>query len=328
MSGWLEVRVPISPRDDYFNRIHFIARSVRSLGDEYANVRVRVTVGADQDPDDLDRRMPWASQAGIDWVWVDRNEFVSWKNTQHPYIATMMERFKPPFSTKYVLMLDADVLVMRAFDEVVAKLTAKPGIAAVMAHVSPFGFAAGPEHVQWWRRMAEAANVRLPNFDNEHSGWGLMDSDPLRRFSPPYFNTGVVLASSEVLENFYEAYMRCLFAVRGVLDSYFFEQIAMTLALAQLGIDPIVLPPRYNFPNQSEFDQAYADDLAQVHFLHFLRNDVIDRGADFISLQKIAKLVSRKDLKGSNEALRRRMEELLPLVQADRDEAQLDFSAS
>jgi hypothetical protein len=324
MSAWLEVRVPISPRDDYFNRIHFIARSVRSLGEEYANVRVRVTVGADQDPDDLDRRMPWANQAGIDWVWVDRNEFVRWKDTQHPYIATMMERFRPPFSTKYVLMLDADVLAMRAFDEVIASLEVRPGIAAVMAHASPFNFAAGPEHAQWWRRMAEATNVVLPDFKNEHSGWGLMDSDPMRRFSPPYFNTGVVLASAEVLERFYEAYMRCLYAVRGVLDSYFFEQIAMTLALYQLEIHPIVLPLRYNFPNQSEFDQARADELADVRFLHFLRNNVIDREADFVSLRNVAKLVSRTDLEGSNEALRLRVAELLPFVQADRGGAPLD----
>ena len=40
MKKWLEVRIPISPRSDYFNRVRLIAYSIRSLGGRYADVPI------------------------------------------------------------------------------------------------------------------------------------------------------------------------------------------------------------------------------------------------------------------------------------------------
>ena len=314
MSDWLEVRIPISPLDHYFNRVHLIAHSIRSLGGRYADVHVRVTVGADQEPEDLHRRMPWSREAGIDWVWADREEFRQWRGTEHEYIATMMERFRPPFSTRQVLMLDADVLVMREFDELAASLEQAEGIAGVMAHVSPFptpSYANASE----WARLLELAGVSTP-LDKQYSGWGIMAHDPAQRFGPTYFNTGVILASSSVLERLYRPYIECLDLVRGAMDTYFFEQIALTLALARAGISATGVPLRYNFPNQIGFDRAYQEELDQVRFLHFLRTDAIQREADFETLGAMSQLTSRSDLTGSNEALRRRISELMPAVQA------------
>jgi hypothetical protein len=318
MSDWLEVRIPISPLEHYFNRIQLIACSIRSLGGRYADVRVRVTVGADQEPEDLYARLPWSRAAGVDWVWVDRADFNHWKSTQHEYIATMMERFRPPFSTRQVLMLDADVLVMREFDELSNLLDSQSGIAGVMAHVSPFRAGAENEHLRLWRLLFETIGLDTPPFMHEHSGWGIMEHSPERRFSPPYFNTGVVLASASILESLYAPYMRALNSVRGVMDSYFFEQIALTLALLETGIPAHVLPLRYNYPNQPEFDLMHSGELESVRFLHFLRTQIVQREADFASLETMEQMATRTDLGGSNELLRRRVAELLPLTAAGR----------
>jgi len=318
MSNWLEVRIPISPLEHYFNRIQLIACSIRSLGGRYADVRVRVTVGADQEPEDLYARLPWSRAAGVDWVWVDRKDFNHWKHTQHEYIATMMERFRPPFSTQQVLMLDADVLVMREFDELSALLDSQPGIAGVMAHASPFLALEEQGHLHSWQQLFECTGLSTPPFTHEHSGWGIMDHSPVRRFAPPYFNTGVVLGTASILETLYAPYMRALNSVRSIMDSYFFEQIALTLALFDTGIPVHVLPLRYNYPNQPEFDAARPGELEAIRFLHFLRTKIVQREADFATLETIEKMTARADLAGSNELFRRRVAELLPSLAAAR----------
>lgn len=296
----LEVRIPISPRADYFNRVRLIAHSVREF---YPHAKIRVTVGADEEPRDLARELPWSDVLSIDWHWVDRGEFRTWAATEHPYIATMMERFRPPFGAQSVLMLDADVLVVRAFDE----LFAEPGgVKAMMAHASPF-----PEHRRTWEELFASYGLPEPNFNYELSGWGVMELQPERRYSPPYFNTGVVFAPAALLDRLYEPYIAALQHVRTRMDSYFFEQIAMTLSLAKTGIPAQILPIRYNYPNQMGFDAAHPSELAQIRLLHFLRTMIVSRERDFETPAAMRELVAREDLTGSNEVLRARVAHLL-----------------
>lgn len=311
MSNWLEVRVPISPRPHYFNRIRFLAASIRALGGPYSEVRTRVTVGEDVEPYDLYRENPWSEALGVDWVWVPRQDFAQWRGTQHEYIATMMERFRPPFTSRYVLMLDADVLVIRPFDELVEAAERAQGPAAVMAHVSPFKNTT-PGHQDAWRLLFAESGLHVPKFGFEHSGWGLKELDPERRFSPPYFNTGTLLAPASALNELYHPYLAALDRVRGFMDTYYFEQIALTLALFSEDMGFEVVPLRYNFPNQPEFDAAHPEELASVRFLHFLRTQVVDRERDFESLGSIRRLMARSDLTGSNEVLRARLQQVAP----------------
>ena len=64
----------------------------------------------------------------------------------------------------------------------------------------------------------------------------------------------VLFAPAALLENLYEPYMEALRFVRTCMDSYFFEQIALTLAVARHDIPVEILPLRYNYPNQAAFD--------------------------------------------------------------------------
>jgi hypothetical protein len=310
---WLEVRIPISPLDHYFNRIRFIALSIRTLGGQYTDALIRVSVGADQEPDDLYQRLPWSRELGIEWHWVDRSEFLEWKNTKHPYIATMMERFRPPFSAEHVLMMDADVVAMQPFDEMFKQLSRHPGVIGVMAHHSPFEDAP-ISHEQSWRRFYSLAGIGEPKFDHRHTGWGLMDDDRSRENSPAYFNTGVLMANASVFEQLYLPYMSMLNLVRTNMDNYYFEQIALTLTLVGTGIAYHTAPLRYNFPNDPSFDIAHTDELRHVRFIHFLRSGIIQRESDFRDLDATVKLTKRNDLTGSNELFRRRLVELMPFA--------------
>jgi len=323
MREWLEVRIAISPIEHFFNRVQFIALSIRSLGGRYANTVTRVAVGSDAEPYDLYERLPWSRELGIDWYWVDRKEFASWKSTKNPYTATIIHRFRPPFTAQNVLAVDHDVIALRPFDDLMDVIESRPGVAGVMAHVSPFTTDNPRDHVEWWGRLYDLMNMEPPTFDHPHSGFGLRDTEPERRMSPPYYNSGVVLAPAAVFERLWPSYWKATYILQRVANTYFYDQLSFTLALAKERVPFHVLPLRYNFPNDPKFDEAFPNELGDSRFLHFLETAVIDRIADFQNFSTVSKLVARRDLKGSNELFRRRIEELLPLVMWPRREARL-----
>lgn len=300
----LEVRIPIGPTPSMINRVHLIALSIQSLGPEYKNVKIRASVGS---VGNFTIDAPWAEKLNVEFSKVDQTSMRKWAGRANPNIPTMVyDRYLTdmPHST-YILMLDADVLAVRPFDELMTAF-ASP-VQAVMAHTSPFN-----DNHRWKEILGE----NYQRFgEHEVSGFGIMEHDENRRLSPPYFNTGVVLMT----QTLFRPYLRnlhasCLDELSHVLNSYFVDQIALTNAIIEGAVPYSTLPIRFNFPNQAEFDRKYPEDLADVRFIHFLRSDVINRDRDFESIAAIEKLVMRKDLKGSNEALRARVEELLPAM--------------
>lgn len=305
----IEVRVPISPTASMFNRVRLITHSIRSLGPAYADAHIRVTVGSLEPEFDIPHRYHWAKDLGIEWHWLPKSEFSAWQGTANAHIATMSERLKPPFTGDRIVLLDADVLAVNPWGTMMVE---GPWVGGVMAHVSPFH-----DHDATWKLCREVVGLDPHAAGNliEHSGWGIMEYDVRRRYSRPYFNTGVVLADAAALTAMYDHYMSSLAALRKIMNSYFVDQIAFTLAMELAGVNISVLPPRFNFPNQIGFDHRYPEDLADIKFLHFLRLDTIDRERDFASMDAMRKLIARTDLRGSNEILRRRIAQLLPLME-------------
>jgi hypothetical protein len=98
------------------------------------------------------------------------------------------------------------------------------------------------------------------------------------------------------------------------LTTFFRFQIALTLAMQKHGLTSRALPLRYNFPNDWRFDEKYPKDLADVRILHYLRCELVDREKDFNNLANVEALIRRRDLRGSNEVLRRRLDELYPMI--------------
>jgi len=316
MREWLEVRIAISPIEHFFNRVRFIALSIRSLGGRYANTVTRVAVGSDEEPYDLHKRLPWSRDLGIDWYWVDRDEFSSWKDSGNPYTATIVHRFRPPFTAHNVLALDHDVIALRPFDDLMEMIETRPSVAGVMAHVTPFPTPDPKDHVRWWNDLYRAMNLAPPEFAHPLSGYGIMEKRPERRMSPVYFNSGVVLAPASLFEKLWPSYWEATSALGTMMESYSFDQISFTLALVKERIPYSLLPLRFNFPNDPLFDEVYAQELDDARFLHFLRTSPVDRTSSFENISTISDLARRRDLAGSNELLRRRIEELLPLAAA------------
>lgn len=308
--NFLEVHVPISPRAFFFNRVRYLAKSLRSFGGELANSKIVVSMGDPAPALDLDRLLPWAREEGIEWRWVDRKFFAAWHHTGNPYIATMMDRFRAGFRSEYVIIADADILFVRDPSNMFSLMKGGLDVGGVMAHVSPFLIETAFSHTEWWNRLFAAFDLPQPIPEFEHSGWGLMFEHEPSRYSPAYFNSGMIVGTGEAMNRMARLALPALKAVRSVLDTFFFDQIAFTLMMYKAKVNKRLIPIRYNFPNQAEFEQKYREDAGSISVLHYLRTETVDRDAIFESGATLSSFIARRDLSGANEQLRARIEVL------------------
>jgi hypothetical protein len=302
----LEIRVPISPTPHFFRRIHFMAASLRRLGGALADHELVVFVGADEEERNLSEALPWSRNYPIVWRWADREGF-----RRDSYWETSREVFRHPACARFVMCVDADIIFVRDFSELLTRLTDAPAVAGVIAHASPFRNCVPS---QMWQRLADAYRVPAPASNHEHSGWGFMATHPDYRYTPTYFNFGMVVAPSEMMAMISADIAAADEVVTMELDTFFRFQIALTLTIQKHQLPVCPLPLRYNFPNDPGFEQKYLEELRDIRILHYLRCEIVHREKDFETLANVAALVRRSDLAGSNEVLRRCIEELLPEV--------------
>lgn len=283
----LECRIPISPRPAWLNRVRLTIESIRQF---YPDATFTVSCYPEI-------ASPWPD---VTFRSPTPAEFDRWKGTRAEYLATMMDRYRPPFHGDHLLMLDADVICTGRFDD----LFGFDGIQGVQAHVAPM-------QARDWQLLFGAFGG-LPRMIYPYSGNGVMPGS--EGLGPFYPNSGVVFgprAAFEALSPHYQVAIE--FLRRAVADAYWFDQVGLALAC---GMDVRVraLPLRYNFPNQPEFDVRHPMELRDVRFIHYLRTPIVDRDRDFADVRAMRRLVARTDLIGSNERLRQRVAELLPVA--------------
>lgn len=321
MKHKIEFRTTISPTPYFFRRVHFLAASLRALGGEIADHEIVVSVGGGEAGDNYYRSQPWSCKYPIVWRHVSLESYA-----RLGYRATNLDRSAHMSRADYVMMVDADVIFLRDFSDLLAELERTPAICGVMAHASPFlrppvmvGIFA--ERIRdndspdvYWDLLAEHFGIAPMKMEYEYSGWGIMSRDPMHRFAPAYFNGGMVLGNSELMDRMCELYPDAEGAINEVMETYFCPQLARTLACHKAGIACRSLPLRYNFPNDPGFDAAFPEEAANISILHYLRHDIVHRDRDFSDVAGVERLVARTDLSGSNEDLRRKVAELREIV--------------
>jgi hypothetical protein len=286
----LEVRVAISPTPSFLNRTVLLAKSIRRW---YPDALVTAYVGSDHHGFDS----TILRGQGIKISMIARDAFNAWRGSRSPYLATMNARFEPA-RADHVMLFDADVLCTARFDE----LFETDAVQGMQAHMPPYGDAD-------MYRLFVAMGLKPPVFNQLYSGAGVMCGPNTR--GPAYFNSGMIFAPASQFNALCEPYHEAIEVLRRTVnDTYWFDQLAVMLALAKVGEGWDRLPQRFNFPNQREFDAAFPDELKDVRFLHYLRTDTVDRDRDFASEAAMDAFVARRDLTGSNEVLRRTVDRL------------------
>lgn len=299
----LEVRVPISPRPYFFRQIEYLLRSILSCGGLTSDVRMVVSVGEDVAPYDIASLQPWSREHVI-WRWVDRDAF-----RKESYHATGADRFLVESDADMILLADADILFIAGVDDLLKALGHAPAVAGVIAHVPPWYV--HRQAASSWQQLFEAMGMRMPRDRFQHTGWGILFSDPSWRFSPAYFNLGAVFVPGSLMPGLARSFFVHLKKAAEGGVGYFKSQLALSMAVYDLDLPRVALDVRYNFPNYPGFDLAYPGDLQDVRIIHYMRAQIVNRQRIWETPESTAELLRRTDLQGSNEVLRRRIEHLV-----------------
>jgi glycosyltransferase involved in cell wall biosynthesis len=296
----LEIRVPISPKPYFFRQVECLYRSAQACGGLTGNVRIVVSIGEDMEPYDVAAAQPW-SDTNVIWRWAEREEV---RKLGHH--AAVLDRFKVESDAATILLADADTLFVNGVDDLLESLKTVPAVAGVMAHGPPF--VGRPNET--WETIFKKLGRSLPSDLHQHTGWGTMFQRHDVRFSPIYYNFGAVFVPGPFLSALADAYRRQLVVAERANVGYFVGQLALTLAIYELDLPRIALPPRYNFPNDPLFEAQYPEDLADLRILHYLRLDEVQRDKIWQSPDDTLTFLARRNLRPSNEALRRTVEKL------------------
>jgi len=324
MKHTLEVRTTISATPAFFRRIHYMAASLAALNDSLSNHEIVVSIGSSKPRENLYRTQPWSNNYPIIWRWIDSQAYA-----EYGYRATNRDRALHMARGDYVMMVDADVLFIHDFYDLIRSIEELPVICGVMAHISPFRVA--PELIcksdstarplddsDYWNLLAKHFGIAELPLEYELSGWGAMEQREQFRYAPAYFNGGMVVGPVDLMDEMCRLFGAAEEAVDHVMQPGFFRpQVARTLAIYKAGLPHRVLPVRYHYPNDPSFDKRYPDELSDVRIMHYLRTNIVHRDNDFASNENVERLIGRSDLSGSNETFRRRVEELYPRVKAE-----------
>lgn len=305
----LEVRTTISPTPAFFRRVHYLAASLREMEGRIGSWLLTVSVGGGTAGDDYARSEAWSRAYPIEWRAVDPDAYAALG-----YRATNHDRAARPPSGKNVMLVDADVIFCKPFGKLLASLEGAPAICGVMAHNSPLTARVLAEHditpSEFWQQVARSFGIDALPLEHHYSNWRLRPGVTDQERAPAYLNGGMILGPADMMAEMLSLFPAAEDASDSVLVSYFRPQIARTLAIYRAGLPVHLLPLRYNFPNDPDFDNAYPEELEQTAVLHYLRRKTVHRDDDFATPRAVRRLIQRTDLTGSNELLRRRIDAL------------------
>lgn len=288
----IECRIPISPTPSFVNQVLLQAASLRRFHPD-AIVRVYVGHGAPTDAMHILVKDAFRDHK-IGFEWVTGKEFQMWEANRAPFLGTMNARwYTDRIEGDTIIIADADVLFTGTLDDILTR----DAVQGVQAHVPPLGN-------DQFAYLFEICEATARPFLIPYSGAGFMA--PPNAKGPAYPNSGFVLLPRQHFEAMIPHYNFAINRMRQAMqDHYWFDQLALAIAIEKADVPYIPLPMRFNFPNQGEFEEHYPEELRDVRALHYLRETHISRTRDFESVASLRRLVQRDDLSGSHEILRR-----------------------
>ena len=286
-----EVRIPISPTPSFLNRALLLAASIRKFHPE-SIIRVYLGQEGGASPEAVKRVMEAFAGKRIGFEWVSAKNFAEWDGTRSPYLATMNQRFNTAVDGDAVIIADCDVIVTGPLDE----LFETHAVQGVQAHVAPLPYAD-------MRYLWAICSAPWPEDLIRFTGLGIMDT-PMTE-APPYPNSGFVYAPKDLFLRMVPLYHDAIWRLKNAMrDTYWFDQLALGIAIAGSHVTYQPLGLHFNFPNQAEFDERHPINLEHVRVIHYLRENFINRTTDFESATAVHRLTQRRDLTGSHEVLR------------------------
>jgi hypothetical protein len=294
----LQIHVPISPTPSFFTMVHLLAESVRSFAGQFSGARIIVSIGEDIDPFDVERARPELDPYGVEWRWIDRDLF-----KQHSWFATGLDRWAEPFECDYVLMADADILIMGPLDELTNFLPTPRSVAGVIATKPPFTARGKGDDETRWPELYRTAGLTPPPFDFPIPGHG--SHYPLSGIAkaPAYYNFGFVIGCNEAMNAIRETFHADYLVAKEFMQSILAGQAGLGLSIARHQLDAAALPVRYNFWPQDRYLSRFPEDADDVRVLHYL-NGPFKKHDDTSSIAHVENwIAARSDTEDTVERL-------------------------
>jgi hypothetical protein len=261
----LEIHVPIAPTELFFNMVRCLTQSLRTRGGRYADARVVVTVGDESTHPGIEKRLPWLESSGVELRWVAPETYA-----KVSYYGTAVQRFTYDFESDVVMILDADVLVARPFDDLIREVHLSRCFAGCIGDVSPWR---GDDRPDPWEAFYEHLGLGPVPYAHEHGGFGEHFTDAHLRYCPAYFNLGVLVAPASTMRTIGEGIFDMLERVRAFEfgRKKFACQLAVGATVTGKQIPYFVLPQRYNFWNERRSEIRQPGEYADVRLIHLTR---------------------------------------------------------
>jgi hypothetical protein len=298
-----ELHVVAAPTDAFFARVGLLAASIRRNGGAFAACPIIVTLSRDDEPWDVGASLPWSDALGIEWRWVDEDVWHA-----HGMYGSAMQRMRYEFAAPFVVLLDADMVCTGPLDDLVG-LVGDDALGGVIAHISPAGLAL-PWHdgdvrhgAEFWHELFERLQLDGDPLLSEHTGWGINDVDPDRRWCPAYYNLGLLAAPAHVMSRLGTVVLDELDQIDRELEIFFKCQLATLTALARTGTRSVDLATNWNFPNDPHFWMRYARNAQDVRLLHYMRPGEFDRERDTADLDAVSRFATREVTQPPNRLL-------------------------
>jgi hypothetical protein len=306
----IEISVHISPVDYLLNRLRYLVESFRIFGAGNLRYRFIVTVGSEQEPEDLSARCPWAADHPIEFNWAERAIFV-----KHSWQGVGLERFRYDYSAPFVLFVDSDLLFAAPICEAIERLPTGRAIAGVMEFGSPFITVSDRPSSEHWRMLYHSAGLGEPSLRFKHS----IDRLPGHDICPPDFGLAFVLARREAAAEIGRIIFDELAVVERVSPSFFSDELALTLAIDRLKLQVTELPLRFSHP-LSEGLHEFNCEWRQPVVLNYTTNDTFNSQIDIGTPDAVAAwLQSNEPRVGVREIFRRRIAKVhAAVVQSDK----------
>lgn len=284
----LQVHVPISPTPSFFTMIQMLAESIRSFGGLFSEARIVVSVGDDIEPFDIEGARPELKPYGVEWRWTDREQF-----RRHSYFATGLDRWAAPFECDYVLMADADILIVGPLDELANFLPTSRSVAGVIATKPPFTARGKGDDEARWPELYRAAGLTPPPFEFPIPGHGT--HYPLSGIAnaPAYYNFGFVMGTKDAMNAIRETFETDYLTANDFMQSVLAAQAGLGLSIARHQLDAAALPLRYNFWTQDKYLASFPEEADDIRVLHYL-NGPFRKHGDTSSIDDVTHWVAAR----------------------------------
>jgi galactoside O-acetyltransferase len=261
----LEIHVPISPTPSFFTMVACLAASVRAFAGDFSSVRLVVSVGEDCDPFDIAAAHPELAAFDIEWRWVDRAAF-----REHSYFATGLKRWEHPFECDYVLMADADIVVVNSISDLVSKLPDARSVAGCIATFPPFMARKSGDDAVRWPELFAAAGLGEPSYDHAIPGYARFYGKEHMNTAPPYYNFGFVFGARDAMNAIRDSFESDYLIAADYMKTDLAAQAGLCLSIVRHKLTAIALPVRYNFWATEAYHEAFQDERRDLRVMHYL----------------------------------------------------------